>query len=483
MMRPPRVIASLLAGLALCLVMAPIWPARPAVAVTGPPNIVVIVTDDQRFDSMVAMPGIREAIGDHGVTFHQAVASNALCCPSRAALLLGAYSHTSGVYTNESASGFGAWPAFVTGGGEEGTIARALHDAGYRTALFGKYFNEFAGREAPVGWDRFAAFLDDPDDGRGDDGGAYYDYSMLVDGLRGPRIERYGDAPSDYSTNVIGAMAEGFVRQVAGEQPFLLYLTPFAPHGRMIPAPRDVGTWGDHHPVMGPSFNERDLSDKPRYLREMTTYPVDLARAQTRRSYETLASVDRMVGDVVRLLDEEGVLGRTMIVFTSDNGLSRGEHRWDYKMTPHEESIRVPLLIRYDPLTGDRAGTATRALVANVDIVPTIAELAGIDYTGVGTVDGRSLVPLLRGESAAIRDEVLLEHLDVGSIHRVPTYCGLRTRRYVFVRYATGERELYDLVRDPYELQNLAASRPALARSLLERTVALCDPAPPRYAW
>jgi N-acetylglucosamine-6-sulfatase len=471
----------LVASLTLGILLAPISPAR--AAATDRPNIVVIVTDDQRFDSMVAMPEIREAIGDHGITFHQAVVSNALCCPSRAALLLGAYSHTSGVYTNESGSGFGAWPAFVAAGSEERTIARALHEVGYRTALFGKYFNEFTGREAPVGWDRFAAFLDDPTDGRGDDGGAYYDYSLLVDGLRGPRIERYDDAPSEYSTHVIGAMAKRFVREAAGEQPFLLYLTPYAPHGRMIPAPRDVGTWGDHQATMRPGFNERDMRDKPSYLRQMPKYPVDRAREQVRRSYETLASVDRMVGDLVRLLAAEGVLGRTMIVFTSDNGLSRGEHRWNYKMTPHEESIRVPLLIRYDPLTSDRAGTATRALVANVDIVPTIAELAGIDYTGVGTVDGRSLVPLLRGESAAVRHEVLLEHLDVGSIHRVPTYCGLRTRRYVFVRYATGERELYDLARDPYELQNLAAVRPALARSFLERTVALCDPAPPRYAW
>ena len=464
----------LVASLTLSIVLASISPAR--AAATDRPNIVVIVTDDQRFDSMVAMPEVREAIGDHGITFGQAVVSNPLCCPSRAALLLGAYSHTSGVYTNEPRSGFGAWPAFVAAGNEEVTIARALHDAGYRTALFGKYFNEFTGLEAPVGWDRFAAFLDDP-------GGYYYDYSMLVDGPRGARVVRYGDAPSDYSTNVIGAMAERFVRHSAGEQPFLLYLAPFAPHGRMIPAPRDVGTWSDHHAAMAANFNERDVSDKPAYLRGMPTYPVDRAREQVRRSYETLASVDRMVGDVVRLLAEEGELERTMIVFTSDNGKSRGEHRWAYKMTPHEESIRVPLVIRYDALTGDRAGTATRALVANVDIVPTIAELAGIDYTGVGTVDGRSLVPILRGDGGSVRDEVLLEHLDVPSIHRVPSYCGLRTRRYVFVRYATGEQELYDLALDPYELENIAAEHPTLAGSFLDRTASLCDPAPPRYAW
>jgi arylsulfatase A-like enzyme len=282
---------------------------------------------------------------------------------------------------------------------------------------------------------------------------------------------------------VIEDLAIRFVREVGDDGPFLLYLTPFGPHGPTTPAPGDAGSWHGPEAVASPSVGERDVSDKPGYIRELRPSSADALADHVRVANETLTSVDRMVGHVVQALEDEGVLDRTLLVFTSDNGLSLGEHRWRYKLAPYEESIRVPLIVRYDPVTAPHAGTTSDALVANVDIVPTIAELAGVRYRGVGTVDGRSLVPLLSGGATTIRKDVLLEHLDYPSRHPVPTYCGVRTTRWLFVRYVTGERELYDLVRDPYELRNLASTRLDIVPRLLRRTRELCAPAPPGYTW
>ncbi|MGZ5301438.1 MAG: sulfatase/phosphatase domain-containing protein, partial [Actinomycetota bacterium] len=192
--------------------------------------------------------------------------------------------------------------------------------------------------------------------------------------------------------------------------------------------------------------------------------------------YRTLLSVDRQVEVLIGALRDTGRLGDTLVVFTSDNGLSWGEHRWVKKEVPYEESIRVPLVVRYDPSTAVDAGATSSALALNIDIAPTIAAVAGVPVS----TDGRSLLPLLGGAGTdGWRTRFLIEHME--GANPVPTYCAMRTDRYLFSRYATGEQELYDLQTDPFELTNAANEDPALTEDLLRDLNELCDPAPPGY--
>jgi arylsulfatase A-like enzyme len=161
------------------------------------------------------------------------------------------------------------------------------------------------------------------------------------------------------------------------------------------------------------------------------------------------------------------------VIFTSDNGLLWGEHRWFKKEVPYEEAIRVPLVVRADAVA---TPSSDAHLVANVDLAPTIAEAAGVDLP---TAEGSSLVPLLRGEAPRWRSALLIEH--VRGTNPIPTYCAIRTPNQLFVRYETGERELYDLVSDPAQLENLAGTRPALEARLETTLHGLCDPPPPGF--
>jgi len=183
--------------------------------------------------------------------------------------------------------------------------------------------------------------------------------------------------------------------------------------------------------------------------------------------------VDRAVERIVDALAETGRLATTMVVFTSDNGFSWGEHRWVSKVTAWEENIRVPLVIRYDPLTAEPR--TDRRLVLNVDLAPTLAGLAGTAAPGA---EGVSLLPLLRGEDVPWREDFLIEALQV--VKAVPSYCAVRTRSEKLVAYVTGELEYYDLGSDPLELRSRATD-PAAAgrvRRLRSRLEELCH-APP----
>lgn len=437
---------------------------QPSEAEPRSPDIVVIVTDDQRWDTLGEMPGLRRTVRAHGTTFREAFVVNPLCCPSRASILTGAYSHTTGVYTNVPPHG--GFAAFD----DRSTLATWLDDAGYRTALVGKYLNGYAKPwYVPPGWDRWAAFLA----GRA----PYFDYDMAVNGQR----REYGSKSADYSTDVLARLAERSIRETPSADPLFLFLAPSAPHHPQTPAPRYAGTEPKVPFEPGPNVPERDVSDKPAHIRALG--PQD-RRSEQKWNAKAVAlkAVDDLVVRTVRALRDRGTLHNTVLVFTSDNGLAVGEHRWSYKLTPYEESIRIPLVVRYDPLT---RGTSTDALAANVDLVPTIAEIVGVETPGA---EGRSLVPLLRGDASAVRTGLLIEHMQFRTgLHRAdpPTYCALRTVDRLFVHYATGEEELYDLRRDPYQLRNLAAdpARRAELDQLRARTKMRCRPPPPRFSW
>lgn len=170
-----------------------------------------------------------------------------------------------------------------------------------------------------------------------------------------------------------------------------------------------------------------------------------------------------------------------MLVFISDNGYMYGEHRWMAKRVPYESSIHVPLVIRYDPLTAGRAGTKNASVVANIDLAPTAAALARIKPPIAE--NGRSLISILNGKARAVRTGVLLEGYSPDINPPMPSYCGWRTMRYAYVKYSTGEQQLYDLVKDPFEMKNLEhnAASQSLLRGLAAKARAACTPPPPDW--
>ena len=424
------------------------------------PSVVVILTDDQRWDTLEAMPNVRRLLVDPGVRFANAFVVNSLCCPSRVSFLTGEYSHSTGIYTE--APPYGGYRRFAAGS----TLATWLHADGYHTGLFGKYLNGYTGTSIPPGWDRWFAFEQDAT-------GYYQRYAVNDDGA----IERFGSSASDYSTDVLAQQAVSFIDHTRG--PLFAYVAPYAPHAPASPAPRDRAAPVALAPFDPPSFDERDMSDKPSWMRSLPMVTRSTVDAFRLRQLRSLLAVDRMVGRIVDALRRTGRLHDTLIAFASDQGLSWGEHRWfDRKEVPYEESIRIPYVIRYDRLV--RPHTDDH-LVLNIDLAPTVAAAAGVEAPGV---DGRSLLPLLAARAVAWRHDFLVEHVVGTTLPDPPAFCAVRTERYLFAVYATGERELYDLRRDPYELSNEAGSASAagLERSLASELARLCRPPPPGFS-
>ncbi|MCI0634772.1 MAG: sulfatase [Actinobacteria bacterium] len=434
-------------------------PTRSASADGPPPNIILILTDDQRADTLQYMPIVRQTLGKHGVTFTNAYVSNPVCCPSRASILTGLYSHTTGVYTNNFAGGFAAFD-------DSSTIATWLNDAGYHTGLFGKYLNGYETEYIPPGWDRWFAMHVSA---------SYYRYQATSDGI----IVQYGNDPADYGTSVVGAATISFIRETPAEDPLFAYVSVPAPHDPAKPAPGDEEAFRGLAPWRPPSYNERDVKDKPQYIRDNPWLKadrrreIDIARIREIRS---LVAVDRLVGDIVDVLRETGRLENSIVVFTSDNGVMWGEHRWDLKDVPYEESIAVPMVIRYDGMIPE--AREDKNLVTNLDLAPTFAEAAGVITPAT---EGVSLLPLLLDPAMAWRDGFLIEHMASHGGNSVPSYCGFHTKRYVLIRYSGDKPELYDLKVDRWQRENVIDA-PAYAQvvtELQDRLVESCDPPPP----
>ena len=435
-------------------VVAPAAAAQPA-GFPARPNIVVVLTDDQRWDTLSAMPTVQSELVDKGINFANGFVVNSLCCPSRASLLTGQYSHSTGVYVNKGGRGYRAFR-------EESTIATWLQAAGYRTGYVGKYLNGYRGPHVPPGWSRWVAFT----------GAGFFNYPLNVDGVP----VWYGSEPDDYSTDVLAGEAVSFIEQ--SPDAFFLVFAPFAPHAPATPAPRHESAFARLAPWRPASYNEADVSDKPDWVRALPLLAperqagIDSFRRSQLRS---LLAVDDAVKAIVGALKRTGRLQDTLIVFTSDNGMAWGEHRRAHKEDPYEESIRVPFVVRYDAL--GVAPRVERGLALNIDVAPTLADLGGVPLP---LADGRSLLPLLTTPAIPWRSDFLIEHLRTAS-GRMPTYCGVRTTNSLYVSYETGEEELYDLVADPNQLSNLAAD-PAARTTLppLRRRLAqLCNPPPP----
>jgi arylsulfatase A-like enzyme len=437
--------------------------ARPAAAApAAPPDIVLIVSDDQRFDTLWAMPVLTERLAGRGVTFPDAFVTNPLCCPSRASILTGDYSHTHLVYRQAPPFGRFEWLD------DRSTLATWLHDAGYRTGLFGKYLDGYQHAAVtgyvPPGWDRWVAFVHS----------AQVDYALTFDG----EVRSFGHGAADHATEVLADEVVSFIQGSSG--PLFVEFAPSVPHAPATPSPGDEDTFADLEPARPPSFDEADVADKPAWVRDLprlTPEQVSAIDAFRRDQYRSLLGLDRALGRILHALEETGRLDNTLIVFTSDNGILHGEHRWAKKEAPYEEAIRVPLVMRWDAAGWDAGAEKPGTLALNVDLAPTIADAAGVSHP---PTDGRSLLPVLAGDTPW-RSDFLVEHLE--GTNPVPTYCAVRSRGWMYVRYTTGEEELYDLNADPYELENLAADpadRPVL-EDRRARLRGLCSPVPPGY--
>jgi N-acetylglucosamine-6-sulfatase len=428
------------------------------------PNIVFIVTDDQRWDTLWAMPAVQSELVSQGVNFTNAFVVNSLCCPSRATFLTGQYSHSTLMYDN--AGPYGGFSRFM----DESTIATWLDAAGYRTSLMGKYFNGYNVNYIPPGWDHWVAFQG------ASHGGAYYDYDLNKNG----EIVHYGRDPGDYSTDVLAGEADAFIRATDPADPLFLYLSFKAPHHPSTPSEEYRGDFSDLPPYRPPNYNEDDVSDKPAWVQGLPQFPAEKqAKMDTslRKQYETFLSVDDAVQQVVTALSDTGRLSDTMIVYSSDHGWSMGEHRWNNKKVAYEESIRVPMIVRYDALI-----TAPRedpSLIANIDLAPTWAELAGATAPGA---EGLSFLPLLDSPGAPWRTRFLIEHLQ-GARDEVPTFCAVRSQSFTYVMYDTREEELYDLAADVWQLDNVATD-PGYGSTLRQHRnwmKQLCEPPPPGF--
>src|SRR5918997_1653860 len=449
------------------------------------PNIIFVLADDLDLASAGLMPNLRSLLAQEGATFENALVSYPICCPSRATTLTGLYSHNHNVRGNKRP--IGGFERFREQGNEENTIAARLQEEGYRTALFGKYLNGYGNDDpayVPPGWDEWYA-----KPGRFE----YYDYELNENG----ELVSYGGEEEDYLTDVLSGHATDFVRRSASEdRPFFAYVAPTAPHSPATPAERHEGAFASEEAPRTPSFDEEDVSDKPAWVQG--TEPLtekEIPRLDTRHQQrlESMLAVDEMVGALVEELEAAGELENTYIFFTSDNGFQLGTHRLRHgKKTPYEEASRVPLFVRGP---GVPAGSAVKNLVLNNDLAPTFAELAGVEFP----VDGRSLVPLLRGEEPpSWRSSVLLEafldgksarqksdeveddeegageNTDEGNRTDRTAFQAVRTKTHKYVEHGNGERELYDLRADPYELDNLYESAdPALLEDLKTRLDAL----------
>ncbi len=429
-----------------------------SVAAAAQPNVVVIMVDDMNVSALAYLPQVRSLIGTPGTTFTNSVVSYSLCCPSRSTFLTGQYAHNHGVLGNAPPDG-----GYRKLRGAE-TLPVWLGRAGYATGHVGKFLNGYGAQtptEIPPGWSEWYGSTD-PSTYR------MWGYTLNENGT----LHTYGtptvEDPALYQADVYASKAVSFInRRAPSTQPFFLSFAPLAPHGEggasgadlsernPRPAPRHRGDLDDATVPKPPSWNEADVSDKPAAIRRLPLIgPAAqrrLEQVRLRGRLESLLAVDDAVASIVTALRAHAELSNTVIVFTSDNGWMQGEHRIPQgKVVPYEESIRVPLMIRGP---GFPAGRQVDTIAANIDLAPTILEVAGAS-AGL-TMDGRSLLPIANSTDRQLRGIVI----ETGPKQSAAWYAGLRSARWKYVEHSTGERELYDLNLDPYELTSLHADQ------------------------
>jgi arylsulfatase A-like enzyme len=443
---------------------------------SGQPNIVLILTDDEDVALHEFMPKTKALLHDRGTTLENFFVTYPFCCPSRASILRGQYAHNTHIVGNERP--WGGFEKFRHLGLEEATVATWLQDAGYHTAMVGKYLNRYVPERdgVPPGWDEWYV---------GGNAHPSYNYTLNENG----RMVTYGEEPEDYLNDVLTDKAVRVIRNAsAAAQPFFVYVLPYTPHSPSVAAPRHEGMFADATLPRPPAFNEADVSDKPAFIRMIPPLDDDeigrLEREYQRR-LASLQAIDDMVANIVEALETADVLDNTYVIYSSDNGFHLGEHRLPAgKDFAYEEDIRVPAVVRGP---GVPAGQTMAAMVLNSDFAPTFAAIAGIAPPDF--VDGRSFLPLFDDPAQPWRESFLIErrqfenqYVELAERMGMPTddvelsaqFDAIRTPDWTYVEYGTGERELYDLARDPYQLDNVVETAdPALVAALSARLAEL----------
>jgi N-acetylglucosamine-6-sulfatase len=480
---------------ALVVVAGAALAARQAEGAPAKPNVVFILTDDMPTSELAGMPNVQSLIAAQGTTFNEAYVSFPLCCPSRATMMSGLYMHNHGVRGNFPPQG--SWLKFRPR--ESNDLPVWLQADGYYNIHIGKYMNGYAVQDGtlpvPTGWNEWY--------GKVAEDALYFDYQLIEKTGPGatPHITFYGDQPSDYQTDTFTDRAVNFVNDLdpSTQEPFWLNLWFNSPHGPFDPAPRDLFRLAGTPLPKLPGVNEKDISDKPKWLRrqvrkQLTKKQLKLIDNERRRQQEQLLSVDQAVGKLFEALQSRGILDNTYVIFASDNGFFRGEHRIaSGKYLPYDPSSRVPLMIRGP---GIPHGGVSNELVWNGDIAQTIDQIASGSENPAA--DGRSLLAYAENPTRRSTRPILLEG-DTGpggtgaesaqartararearvgvagkrgvrnleqerdaiksanNTNAAPAYRSIRTDRYEYTVYANGQTELYDMKRDPEQLNSLA---------------------------
>lgn len=445
------------------------------------PNVVVIMTDDQTVESMKTMAKTNALLADSGTSFSNSIVTYPTCCPSRATFFTGQYAHNNGVRFNSGKTG-----GYSTFKNQETAFPAALQKAGYRTAHIGKFLNGYGDDYAtntkpPAGWTRWAGLV-------GLSTGQYFNFTLNLDG----KLVTYSD--TDYQTDVLTALAVEEVKTAsAGDEPFFLSLAYLAPHaefgcplvectaekikedidnansgadaGSPIPAPQYSGSFAQEPLPAKPSFDQFGFGQTASLIPPFDAAQKKFIDFNYRSTLESLRSVDDGVEAVVKAVEAAGELDNTVIIFTSDNGFFFGEHRFQFgKYMPYEESLTVPLYIRGP---GVAVGQVNDTVVTNADLAPTILEMA--DAKPLRVMDGVSLGPLLKDPALLWDRPVAIEGLSP-PITLQPEWHGIRTRRFAYFEFVSGGVngvELYDIVKDPYQMNNLVLN-PAFADVVAE---------------
>ncbi|MFN8112631.1 MAG: sulfatase [Solirubrobacterales bacterium] len=462
----------LLAALVLAAAGGPAGAAKPK-AGGNQPNIVVIVTDDQARSTMSpeVMPNLYSRMFAEGTSFSDFVVTTPLCCPSRAAFMTGQYGHNNGVLGN-------FYPDLRQ---KRQVLASWLQQAGYKTAHIGKFLNKYEEQDSPrtvaPGWDLWFTQLEKR---------KYYNWKASKNG----HLRHFGTDDSDHLTTVTNSYARSWAsRLAANDQPFYLQVDYYAPHtgpGRddsckaaPKPAPEDVGRFASTPLPEPPSFNQDDVTEMPSFIRDrpkLTEEEIAQITEHYRCTLESLYGVDRGIGEIFDAIKAQGELNHTVFLFTSDNGYFFGEHRIPKgKPYPYEENIHMPLVMRVPTRYRDGAPLVTEsdAPVANIDVAPTLLELAGATPCNkpdrCRILDGRSMMPEIEGV------EGFPETRGIGLERSSCDFRGVRWERKLYISYSVedttgcvpGEAEMYDTAADPFQLHDLLPAAEGSANDAL----------------
>lgn len=446
-----------------------------------PKNVIFILSDDHRYDFMgftgkfpwLKTPGMDRLAGE-GIYFPNAFVTTSLCSPSRASILTGQYSHTHKVVDNYAPA-----PKGIT------YFPQYLQKKGYQTSFFGKWHMGSATDEPRPGFDHWESFKGQ---------GVYYNPTLNINGVQ----KTYKD--STYITDLLTEHAINWLKNIECKKPFFMYLSHKAIHGPYKPPKRHLGIFDDVRFTLPPSFNtsaqpvkgkshpygyedylgsDKDPIEVPakgegyygegrvpdwQKMQRESWHGVDYPYHAQHGNFETLVkqycelilSLDESIGRILECLDSEGLSESTVVIYMGDNGHLFGEHGLIDKRHFYEESVKVPFLLRCPVMS--KGGHVIENMVQNIDIAPTILELAGIEKPV--QMQGMSIIPLITEENPEWRDKIFYEYYWENAYPQTPTMHGIRTDRYKYIRYhgLWDTNEFYDLKEDPYEMNNLIAS-------------------------